>query len=224
MPIIYGLVARGTHVLAEYTLSGITGNFSTVTRVLLKKIPPQDSKMSYIYDKYTFHYVVSNELIYLCMSDRQFSRVNAFQYLEDIKQKFVAMYADRAKTAIAFAFNAEFQRVLQQNMEKYNGGIIEAGTASDAKLNKVKQEVKELHEVMVDNLEKVIDRADRIELLVTKAEELDEHSLGFRDRSTQLKRTFWWKNVRMIIIILVAVIVLILIIVASACGGLKCNK
>ena len=51
MPIIYALVARGPHVLAEYTAGGLTGNFSTVTRVLLNKIPPDDGKMSYVYDK-----------------------------------------------------------------------------------------------------------------------------------------------------------------------------
>ena len=42
--------------LAEFTAT--SGNFPTVTRVLLSKIPPQDGKMSYVYDKYVFHYVV----------------------------------------------------------------------------------------------------------------------------------------------------------------------
>ena len=36
MPLIYSLVSRSIHVLAEYTASGLTGNFSTVSRVLLK--------------------------------------------------------------------------------------------------------------------------------------------------------------------------------------------
>jgi hypothetical protein len=36
MPLIYSLVSRSIHVLAEYTSSGLTGNFSTVSRVLLK--------------------------------------------------------------------------------------------------------------------------------------------------------------------------------------------
>ena len=49
MPILYALVARNKHVLAEYTSS--QGNFPTVTRVLLSKIPDQDGKMSYVYDK-----------------------------------------------------------------------------------------------------------------------------------------------------------------------------
>lgn len=50
MPILYALVARGKNVLAEYTCA--QGNFPTVTRVLLTKIPEQDGKMSYVYDTY----------------------------------------------------------------------------------------------------------------------------------------------------------------------------
>lgn len=46
---LYSLVARGKTVLAEFTFT--TGNFPTITRVLLGKIPPEDTKMSYVYDQ-----------------------------------------------------------------------------------------------------------------------------------------------------------------------------
>jgi len=49
MPIIYSLVARGSNVLAEFTST--TGNFTTITRRILTKIPPQNNQMSYVYDK-----------------------------------------------------------------------------------------------------------------------------------------------------------------------------
>lgn len=52
MALIYALVARGAdHVLAEYTSSGLSGNFNTVALLLLRKISPQDSNMSYVYDR-----------------------------------------------------------------------------------------------------------------------------------------------------------------------------
>ncbi len=49
MPVFYALVARKSVVLAEYT--GRSGNFPTVTRMLLGKITDGDQKMSYVYDK-----------------------------------------------------------------------------------------------------------------------------------------------------------------------------
>jgi vesicle-associated membrane protein 7 len=42
MPIIYSVVSRGSTVLAEYTTT--SGNFTTVTRRILEKIPAQNSK------------------------------------------------------------------------------------------------------------------------------------------------------------------------------------
>lgn len=46
MTIVYALIARGKAVLAEFTATA--GNFPTVTRVLLNKIPPEDTRMSYV--------------------------------------------------------------------------------------------------------------------------------------------------------------------------------
>ncbi len=48
MPIFYAVTARRQTVLAEYTAR--SGNFPTVTRVLLAKIADGDARMSYVYD------------------------------------------------------------------------------------------------------------------------------------------------------------------------------
>ncbi|KAI8072068.1 hypothetical protein BDF21DRAFT_424822 [Thamnidium elegans] len=50
MSLIYGLVARGPTILAEHTNS--SGNFATVTQAILEKIPPNNSKLTYVYDRY----------------------------------------------------------------------------------------------------------------------------------------------------------------------------
>eukprot|EP01006_Ploeotia_vitrea_P048407 TRINITY_DN67231_c4_g1_i1.p2 TRINITY_DN67231_c4_g1~~TRINITY_DN67231_c4_g1_i1.p2 ORF type:complete len:177 (+),score=80.51 TRINITY_DN67231_c4_g1_i1:41-532(+) len=146
MAMIYSLVARGPHVLAEYTRSGLRGNFSTVTRVLLKKIPSEDSSLSYVYDKYVFHYMVSDELTYLVMTDRQFSRQVSFQFLAEIKKRFIDTYGDRGKTAIAFAFNADFQRVLQAQMDYYNA------LKDQSRIAQINEELSTVKDVMIHNI------------------------------------------------------------------------
>jgi vesicle-associated membrane protein 7 len=113
--------------------------------VSLQKIPEQDNKCSYIYDKYVFHYQVTDGLTYLCMSDTEFDRPLAFQFLSDIRERFVATYGERAKTAIAFAFNADFARVLQAQMEKYN-------SERDPKIAKIRQQLGEVKDVMESHI------------------------------------------------------------------------
>jgi len=41
---VYSLVSRGDVVLSEQTAESVEGNFATVTRVLLKKIPTHEDR------------------------------------------------------------------------------------------------------------------------------------------------------------------------------------
>jgi len=212
MPIIYALVARGSCVLAEFTST--SGNFTTVTRRILDKIPPQDSKMSYVYDRHIFHYIVDDGLTFLCMADEEFGRRVPFAFLDDIKGRFKATYGDRGKTALAYGMNADFSRVIQNQMDYYNNN------PNADRINRVRGEIDEVKNVMVHNIEKVLERGERIELLVDRTETLNQTAVKFKKHSTQLKRAMWWKNVKIMIIIAVVVLVVIYFIVAMACGGL----
>jgi len=50
--IIYALAARGSKVLAEYTNAKVSsGNFPRVALKVLERIPAQNGKCSYQYDK-----------------------------------------------------------------------------------------------------------------------------------------------------------------------------
>lgn len=220
MSIIYALVARGhEHVLAEYTSSGLRGNFSTVTRVLLKKIDTtKDGKLSYLYDKYVFHYMVSDELTYLCMTETEFQRSVAFQFLTDIKKRFKASYGDRGKTALAFAFNADFERVLQAQMDHYNN------QKGDDKVSQINAQISEVKNVMIENIDKVLERGEKIELLVDKSDMLDQHAFKFKKHARDLKRAMWWKNAKLWLILIVVLTLIIYVILVAACGGFKLQK
>lgn len=146
------------------------------------------------------------------MTDRDFPRIVAFKFLDEIKNRFIATYGDRGKTAIAFAFNADFQRVLQQQMEKYN-------SAKNDKLSKVREELSVVKDVMIKNIDKVLERGEKIELLVDKTEALDQHAFKFKKQSRSLKRAMWWKNIKLTLLILVILVLIIYIILVIACGG-----
>jgi len=216
--IIYSLVARQDAVLAEYTLPGLTGNFSTVTRVILGKIPPEDGKLSYVYDKYLFHYVVSDGITYLCMADERMGRVIPFEFLGDVRERFVSSYGDRAKSAIAYAFNADFQRTLSNRMEAYNDKV------QNTKLVQVQKELQSVKGVMVENIDKVLARGEKIELLVDKSANLDRQALLFRKEAGIVRRQMWWKNVKVWIVLILLLALILFIIITASCGGLQYPK
>ena len=78
-----------SRLMPRYPPRLVPGNFPTVTRVLLSKIPRVDSKMSYVYDNTTtFHYVVDAGITYLCMSSEMVKRRIPFAFLDDIRLRF----------------------------------------------------------------------------------------------------------------------------------------
>eukprot|EP00696_Hemimastix_kukwesjijk_P013726 gnl/Hemi2/2736_TR960_c0_g1_i1.p1 gnl/Hemi2/2736_TR960_c0_g1~~gnl/Hemi2/2736_TR960_c0_g1_i1.p1 ORF type:complete len:219 (+),score=71.04 gnl/Hemi2/2736_TR960_c0_g1_i1:143-799(+) len=211
MPIIYGVVARGTTVLAEHRTT--TGNFTTIALRILEKIPPQECKLSYIYDKYLFHYVKEDALTYMCMADDEFGRRVPFVFLDDIKNRFRATYGDKGKTAIAYAMNEDFSKIMQKQMEYYS-------SSPDAdNLRKVRGEIDEVKKVMMLNIEKILDRGEKLELLVDKTDQLSQNAFKMKMHSTQLRKAMCWKNVKTTVLLCLLVTAVILVIVMMSCGG-----
>lgn len=201
MPIFYCLIARKATVLVEVT--GRSGNFPTITRQLLNKITEEDQKMSYIYDSCTFHYMVERGITYLCLADEKQKRRLPFLYLDDIKGKFQASYGERANTAIAFAMNSEFAKVCEDRMSYFNDN------PNADSFGKVRGQIEDVKGVMVENIEKVLARGEKIELLVDKTDQLNQSAKKFQKASKTLKNAMWWKNVKMWILIFVILTVIV---------------
>lgn len=212
MPIIYSVVARASVVLAEYSIT--SGNFTTIATRILGKIPLNDNKMSYVADRHIFHYIVEDGITYLCMADEEFGRRLPFAFLEDIKNRFRATYAERGKTALAYGMNADFSRVLQNQMDYYSNN------PNADRINRVRNEIDEVKSVMVQNIEKVLERGERIELLVDRTEQLNQQGFQFKKKATQVKRRMWWKSVKVLVILIFVLMVIAYAAIAVGCGGL----
>ncbi|THU45473.1 hypothetical protein C4D60_Mb02t18300 [Musa balbisiana] len=91
-----------------------------------------------------------------------------------------------------------------------------------SKLAKVQDQVSEVKGVMMENIEKVLDRGEKIELLVDKTENLRSQAQDFRQQGTKMRRKMWLQNMKIKLIVLGIIIALILIIILSVCHGFKC--
>lgn len=80
MAILYGLVARGTTVLAEF--SAVTGNAGAVVRRILEKLSETDSaesRLCFSQDRYIFHILRSDGITFLCMANDAFGSKALFE-------------------------------------------------------------------------------------------------------------------------------------------------
>ena len=57
-------------------------------------------------------------------------------------------------------------------------------------------ELKGVKDIMQANIEQVLNRGERLELLVDRTDQAANQSLQFRRRAVGLRRQMWWKNVK----------------------------
>jgi len=214
MSIIYSLIARGTTVLVDYTET--TGNFQQITGSILQKIPlHDDTKCTYVSGSYHFHVVVDDGLIFLCMADEDFGKRQPYAFLEEIKRRFVnSSLKQRARTAHAYEFRRDFGQVLASQMAKYSDSSYD----ETDQISKVRREVNEVKDVMTQNIEKVLERGEKIDVLVEKAEGLDHSSQVFHTHATRLRRKMWWQNKKMCLLLLFVLAIIIAAITLTILG------
>lgn len=215
--LIYSFVARGSVVLADY--SNFTGNFSTIAAQCLQKLPPNNNKFTYTCDQHTFNYLVEDGFTYMVVADETIGRQTPFAFLERVKDDFKRRYGGgKADTAVAHSLDREFGPKLKDHMQYCIDNPDEMN-----KIAKVKAQVSEVKGIMMENIEKVLDRGEKIELLVDKTENLRFQADNFQKQGKQLRRKMWLQNMKVKLVVLGIVIILILIIWLSICHGFKCS-
>ncbi|CAK9155901.1 unnamed protein product [Ilex paraguariensis] len=139
-------------------------------------------------------------------------------FLERTKEDFNKKYGGgKAATAVANSLKKEFGPKLKEHMQYCADHPEEV-----SKLAKVKAQVSEVKGVMMENIEKVLDRGEKIELLVDKTENLRSQAQDFRQQGTKMRRKMWFQNMKIKLIVLGILIALIFIIILSVCHGFKC--
>ncbi|XP_078152878.1 vesicle-associated membrane protein 727 [Carex rostrata] len=239
-PLIYSFVSKGTVVLAEHT--SFTGNFSTVAIQCLHKLPPNSNKFTYSCDGHTFNFFVDKGFVFLVVADEGVGRSVPFVFLDRVKEDFMQRYglaigdeeggphplADDAdedddlfedRFSIAYSLDREFGPILKEHMQYCINHPEEM-----SKLSKLKAQITEVKGIMMDNIEKVLDRGEKIELLVDKTETLQFQADSFQRHGRQLRRKMWLQNLRFKLIVGGSIFVIILVVWLAACKGFSCSN
>ena len=89
---------------------------------------------------------------------------------------------------------------------------------SNKRLQQTQAQVDEVVGIMKVNVEKVLERDQKLSQLDDRADALQEGASQFEKSAATLKRKYWWKNIKMIIIMCVIVLILVVMIVMWTTG------
>lgn len=116
------------------------------------------------------------------MANESFGRHIPFVFLKDIQAKLLEKYtAAQILNTPPYGIQSSFSKTIQQQMEYYNN------SDGDNKLKRVQHEIDQVKDVMSHNIDRVLERGDRIDILVDKTHGLSQQAFAFKKRSTLLK-------------------------------------
>lgn len=87
-----------------------------------------------------------------------------------------------------------------------------------SKLKELQSDVNQLTSVMQSNINKVLERGDRMDTLNERSELLSNRANEFRINARNVRRKFWWQNVRFQLLLAVVIITFVVILIYAIRG------
>jgi vesicle-associated membrane protein 7 len=150
------------------------------------------------------------------IADSSLGRRIPFGFLVEIKRRFLERFPVEGhdfasmESYGAGSFNSELKTLM-----------VEYGTTQGGKqdaIANVQEEISNVQGIMSRNIETLLERGERIDLLVDKTDRLGGSAHDFRIRGRNLRRRMWWKNIKLMVMLIMVVIFLIYLFVGFGCG------
>jgi len=146
---------------------------------------------------YVYNVVVSDNVCYIAVSTETFPRRLSFSFLESVRDEYSYKYK------VQQSLRSEFVDFLEGEMRFFSDN------PEADKIRGLKEKVDEVKAVMLENIDKVLQRGEKLEDIDRKAEELNKQTEVFVKKSKRLKCDLFKKNIYLTIIIAVVCVVIL---------------
>ncbi|OGM50171.1 SNARE complex subunit SEC22 [Aspergillus bombycis] len=164
---------------AEVELSEIKTQAKMIFRRLSRNSAPQASIES---GQYNLHYLIQDDICFLCICDRSYPRKLAFTYLADLATEFTTTYSSaqyQSPTLRPYAF-VEFDTFIQRTKKLYQD------SRASQNLDRLNDELRDVTKVMTKNIEDLLYRGDSLERMGELSGRLREDSKKYRRAAVRI--------------------------------------
>ena len=134
------------------------------------------------YLHFYFSYLISGDIIYICISERSYPRKLAFTYLSDLSTEFGTTYPPQqvhSPSLRPYAF-MEFDTFISRTKATYSD------TRATQNLDKLNDELRDVTKVMTKNIEDLLYRGDNLERMGEVSSRLREDSRKYRKAAVRI--------------------------------------
>ncbi|GAB1217260.1 hypothetical protein ATERTT37_006496 [Aspergillus terreus] len=164
---------------AEVELSEIKSQVKMIFRRLNRNAAPQASIES---GQFNLHYLIQDDVCFLCICDRSYPRKLAFTYLADIASEFTTTYSSaqiHSPNLRPYAF-VEFDTFIQRTKKLYQD------SRASQNLDRLNDELRDVTKVMTKNIEDLLYRGDSLERMGELSGRLREDSKKYRKAAVRI--------------------------------------
>eukprot|EP01027_Heterolobosea_sp_BB2_P008447 GEZU01012535.1.p1 GENE.GEZU01012535.1~~GEZU01012535.1.p1 ORF type:complete len:208 (-),score=61.26 GEZU01012535.1:28-651(-) len=207
MPIIFAAIANDNDIVAEYPTS--EKGLSATVKEMLQNLPRKGQKQSFNQENYQYHTKCTGRNVYVCVSDNNYPLRTCYAFLSEIETRH--SNGDR-----------NLKNMLKDRMTFYND-------SKNDKITRIQDQIEDVKGVMMDNIDKVIARGEHLEMIQSKAQELEDTAIDFNRGAKKVKRHMFMQNIKLIIILVVvilaiiAVLIIVLVILICKLPGISCK-
>ncbi|KAI1765936.1 snare-like protein [Hypoxylon sp. FL1150] len=163
----------------EASLSEVKSQTKIILRRLNRNAEQQASIES---GSYTLHYLIANDIVYMCICERSYPRKLAFTYLSDLSAEFLQSYSPQqlhSPSLRPYAF-MEFDTFIGRTKALY------ADARAAQNLDRVNDELRDVTQVMTKNIEDLLYRGDSLERMGEMSSRLRDDSRKYRKAAVKI--------------------------------------
>lgn len=219
--ILYTAIFYNDRVLFEYNLNNSelvlrpsSEQIKSTSVVILNKMDISiNNKLSYIYNDLVYSLIIYEKLIIISVSPEKYSNNMSFEYLDNLK-----------KYLVKNNYNIwEYKKLSNEEFFSVNGYLYKLSTEyndidNKDKCDQIKIEIDETKSVMLHNIDQIISRGEKLELLMDKSHNLNTHSYTFKKRAKKLRIRMCCKSIGMTLFFILFIIAIIYVMLSFICG------
>jgi len=188
-------------------------NLAEVMPRVLKNVPEDDGELMYEMNSTKHKVCILNKMpiTYVILIESDVAVLTAMACLHRMSEKFEDKYSVQDFNSQP-GYYVDFDGTIRDEGVHFTQNAYE-----NEKARQVGNQIDQVKGVLIQNIEAIIDRREKIEIIVDKTEALKATSLQFRQGTVNLKRSIQCKNIKMYLAITGAVLVGIFILVLVIC-------
>eukprot|EP01098_Paradermamoeba_levis_P004344 TRINITY_DN1869_c0_g1_i1.p1 TRINITY_DN1869_c0_g1~~TRINITY_DN1869_c0_g1_i1.p1 ORF type:complete len:213 (-),score=67.03 TRINITY_DN1869_c0_g1_i1:77-715(-) len=159
-----------------------------------------DTKKTHAFQGYTYNSTITQGVCFMCVVTEAFARRIAFAFLERLKDEYMRNYLGKNASPKDFIRFMENERTFFSDNPEAD------------KLRGLQNQVDEVKNIMLENIDKTLNRGAKLEDIDRAAEDLSQTAQVFTTKTKKLKCEMIKKNMKLTIVIVVCCVVILLII------------